>query len=255
MSEVVAIIAKAEEMLKASKDLSGVSILITAGGTREAIDPVRFIGNRSSGKMGYAVAKAAVDRGARVTLITAATQLDAPSGCRVIEVETAAQMKEAVMLEAKRADAVVMAAAVADYKPLKTQSSKLKKQSSKLGIKLHKTDDILGILGKNKGKKVLVGFSLETDKLIENSKKKLIDKNLDLVVANGPEAFDGDSSKAHLIYQNGKIENLGKVSKLNTANRILDLVKAKLSIEKDQAPTFKIANRISSASRPVSLNF
>jgi phosphopantothenoylcysteine decarboxylase/phosphopantothenate--cysteine ligase len=197
MSEVSAIIAKAEEMLKASKDLSGVSILITAGGTREAIDPVRFIGNRSSGKMGYAVARAAVDRGARVTLITASTQLDAPSGCRVIEVETAAQMKQAVMIESKRADAVVMAAAVADYKPSTKLRVKSKKLKGKVKVELQRTDDILETLGKNKGNKILIGFSLETENLIKNSKKKLINKNLDLIVANGPEAFDGDSSKVH----------------------------------------------------------
>jgi phosphopantothenoylcysteine decarboxylase/phosphopantothenate--cysteine ligase len=255
MSEVSAIIAKAEEMLKASKDLSGVSILITAGGTREAIDPVRFIGNRSSGKMGYAVARAAVDRGARVTLITASTQLDAPSGCRVIEVETAAQMKQAVMIESKRADAVVMAAAVADYKPSTKLRVKSKKLKGKVKVELQRTDDILETLGKNKGNKILIGFSLETENLIKNSKKKLINKNLDLIVANGPEAFDGDSSKVHLIYSGGKTESLGKVSKLNTANRILDLVKDKVSVDKDQVSTFKMANKSLSVSRHVSLNF
>jgi phosphopantothenoylcysteine decarboxylase/phosphopantothenate--cysteine ligase len=234
MAEVPAIIAKASEIIESSCDLKGVRILVTAGGTREAIDPVRFIGNRSSGKMGYAVARAAVDRGAQVTLITTPLQIEKPSGCRVVEVETAQQMKQAVLIEAKRADAVVMAAAVADYRPTKSQKTKLKKQNSKLKIELQKTDDILETLGKNKGKKVLVGFSLETSNLIENSKKKLTAKNLDLVVANTEEAFDKDESRVHLIYNSGRVENLGKVNKSDTANRILDFVRNNRASRKDQ---------------------
>lgn len=234
MAEVPDIIAKASEIIEFSRDLKGVRILITAGGTREAIDPVRFIGNRSSGKMGYAVARAAVDRGAQVTLITTPLQIEKPSGCRVVEVETAQQMKQAVLIEAKRSDAVIMAAAVADYRPTKAQKSKLKKQSSRLKIELQKTDDILETLGKNKGKKILVGFSLETSNLIENSKKKLTAKNLDMVVANTEEAFDKDESRVHLIYNNGKVENLGKVNKSDTANKILDFVRNNMPSRKDQ---------------------
>jgi phosphopantothenoylcysteine decarboxylase / phosphopantothenate---cysteine ligase len=224
MTDVPDIISKAALILEASKDLAGVRVLITAGGTKEAIDPVRFIGNRSSGKMGYAAARAAADRGAQVTLITTPTQLDKPSGCKMIEVETAAQMKQAVMIEAKRSDVVIMAAAVADYKPLKAQGSKIKKnvRASKLNIELKRTDDILGELGKKKGNKVLIGFSLETDDLIDNAKKKLKDKNLDFIVANGPDAFDGDSSKACFIYADGRMEKTGLASKNDIAMKIIN---------------------------------
>jgi len=224
MAEVPEIISKATEMIEAYSDLKGVRILITAGGTREAIDPVRFIGNRSSGKMGYAVARAAVDRGANVTLITTLTQIEKPSGCKVIEVETAAQMKQAVTIDAKRSDVVIMAAAVADYAPSKKSKGKIKKYSAKVKIEFKKTDDILESLGKNKGKKLLIGFSLETGRLIENSKKKLMNKNLDLVIANTEEAFDADSSRVYFIYDNGKIERTRLISKNDIAGKIIDFV-------------------------------
>ena len=236
MVEVADIISKAVEILEASKDLVGVRILVTAGGTKEAIDPVRFIGNRSSGKMGYAVARAAADRGAQVTLITTPTQLDKPSGCKMIVVETAAQMKQAVMIEAKRSDAIIMAAAVADYTPLKSQGSKIKKKDRglKLKIELKRTDDILNELGKKKGNKILIGFSLETDDLVDNAKKKLKDKNLDLIIANGIEAFDGDDSKAVLIYIDGKTEKTGPMSKNGIAVRIMDFISTKAKPRKKE---------------------
>lgn len=254
MAEVPAIIAKASEIIESSCDLKGVRILITAGGTREAIDPVRFIGNRSSGKMGYAVARAAVDRGAQVTLITTPTQIEKPSGCKVMTVETAAQMKQAVMLEAKRADAVVMAAAVADYKPSQKSKGKIKKYKSKVKIELQKTDDILGTLGEMRRRRseemkrpVLVGFSLETSNLIENSKKKLSAKNLDLVVANTEEAFDKDESRVHLIYNNGSVKNLGKVNKSDTANRILDFVRECMPARKDHINIPRVTSEASAS--------
>ena len=179
--------------------------------------------------MGYAVARAAVERGAHVTLITTPTQIEKPSNCKIIEVETAAQMKQAVIIEAKRSDAVVMAAAVADYRPVQKFKGKIKKLSSRMKIELHKTDDILENLGKNKGNKVLVGFSLETSNLIGNSKKKLTGKNLDLVVANTEEALDADSSRAYFIYDNGKIERTGLVIKSGIAGKILDFVATKFT--------------------------
>jgi phosphopantothenoylcysteine decarboxylase / phosphopantothenate---cysteine ligase len=227
MVEVPIILKRAEEIISKGKDLRGVRILVTAGGTREAIDPVRFIGNRSSGKMGYAVAKAAIDRGAVVTLITSPTQIEKPKGCKIITVETASQMKSAVLVESKRNDAVVMAAAVADYKPVQSLKSKIKKHNLKYKIELQKTEDILGILGKNKGKKILIGFALETDNLIPNAKKKLSEKNLDMIVANDESAFDGDSSKVSLIYSNGNIDKLGMANKASTAGKILDLIASK----------------------------
>jgi phosphopantothenoylcysteine decarboxylase/phosphopantothenate--cysteine ligase len=245
MTDVPVIISKATEMIEASKDLKNVRILITAGGTREAIDPVRFIGNRSSGKMGYAVARAAIDRGAHVTLITTPTQIEKPYGCKVIEVETAAQMKQAVTIEAKRSDAVVMAAAVADYRPVQKLKGKMKKLSSKVKIELHKTDDILEALGKNKNKKILIGFSLETGNLIGNSKKKLVNKNLDLVVANTEEAFDSDSSRAYFIYDDGKIERTRLVSKSDIAGKIIDFVAGKFKTQKREGSHLKLLSAAS----------
>jgi len=245
MAEVQAIISRATEIIEASKDLKGVRILITAGGTREAIDPVRFMGNRSSGKMGYAVARAAVERGAHVTLITTPTQIEKPSSCKIIEVETAAQMKQAVIIEAKRSDAVVMAAAVADYRPVQKFKGKMKKLSSKIKIELHKTDDILENLGKNKGKKVLVGFSLETSNLIGNSKKKLTGKNLDLVVANTEDAFDADSSRAYFIYDDGKIDRTRLVSKNEIAGKIMDFVAGKFKPQKREVSHLKLLSAAS----------
>jgi phosphopantothenoylcysteine decarboxylase/phosphopantothenate--cysteine ligase len=237
MVDVQVIVSNAVEALEASKDLTGVRILITAGGTREAIDPVRFIGNRSSGKMGYAAARAAVERGAHVTLVTTPTQIEKPSGCKIIEVETAAQMKQAVMIEAKRSDAVIMAAAVADYRPLKVQGSKLKKKDRGSGLKIEmkRTDDILEELGRKKGNKILIGFSLETKDLTENSRKKLEDKNLDLIVANGPEAFDVDSSRAYFIYGDGRTVETGLVSKNDIAGKIIKFVAEKLKPRKRES--------------------
>lgn len=247
MADVPVIISKVMEMLETSKDLTGVKILITAGGTKEAIDPVRFIGNRSSGKMGYAAARAAVERGAQVTLVTTPTQIEKPSGCKIIEVETAAQMKQAVMIESKRSDVVIMAAAVADYKPLKARDSKLKKKArgSGLKIELRRTDDILEELGRKKGNKILIGFSLETSNLIENSIKKLKDKNLDLIVANGPEAFDVDSSRACFIYGDGRSERTGLVSKSDIAGKIIDFVAKKLKPHKKES--FPVLSSVASS--------
>jgi len=249
MAEVPEIISKATEMIEAHRDLKGVRILITAGGTREAIDPVRFIGNRSSGKMGYAVARAAVERGANVTLITSPTQIEKPSGCKIIEVETAAQMKQAVTIDAKRSDVVIMAAAVADYRPSHKLKGKMKKLNSKVKIELYKTDDILELLGKNKGNKLLIGFSLETGRLIENSKKKLANKNLDLVIANTEKAFDADSSRAYFIYDNGKIERTRLVSKNDIAGKIIDFVAERSKPHKRENPPIKLLSAASCMQR------
>lgn len=224
MSEVADIIKKAEEILDKGKDLKGFRILVTAGGTREAIDPVRFIGNRSSGKMGYSLAEAAMGRGADVTLITTPTQMDKPSGCRVITVETAAQMEKMVNLEFRRTDAVIMAAAVADYRPFKAQALKMKKQDQRARVKIELTNnnDIIAALGRKKGSRILIGFALETEDLIANAKKKLKDKNLDMIVANSVEAFDSDNSEVTFISPDGQTKEFGRISKIDTAKNILD---------------------------------
>jgi len=223
MAEVANILKEAEEIIGRSKDLKGLHILITAGGTREAIDPVRFIANRSSGKMGYAIADEAVNRGAEVTLVTTPTNIKKPP-CKTIEVESASQMERIVNLEFKRNDVVIMAAAVADYSPVHSSKGKIKKTSSKLRVDLKKTQDILAGLGKKKGNKFLIGFALETDNLIENAKKKLLAKNLDMIVANDETAFDNEKNKATFVMPSGSLERLPLISKKELAHKILDVV-------------------------------
>ena len=149
------------------------------------------------------------------------------------------------MIEAKRSDAVVMAAAVADYRPVQKFKGKMKKLSSKVKIELHKTDDILESLGKNKGKLVLVGFSLETGNLIGNSKKKLTGKNLDLVVANTEEALDSDTSRAYFIYDDGKIERIKLASKSETAGKIIDFIAGKFKPQKREGSHLKLLSAAS----------
>ena len=213
----------------AKQDLDGKKVLITAGGTREPIDPVRFIGNRSSGKMGYALAGAARDRGAEVLLISANSSLEDPKHVDVIKVKTAGQMKEEVFKNYKEADIVIMAAAVADFRPAKESKDKIKKgQGSRVkgiaNIELERTEDILSELGKKKGGKILVGFSVESEDLIKNSEKKLKEKNLDLIVANTADAFDSDVSEAVLISKKKKILELKKQNKTSLSDLILDAI-------------------------------
>lgn len=163
--------------------MSSFSILITAGPTREKIDPVRFISNYSTGTFGYEIAREAVRRRMRVTLVSGPVALEAPQGARVIRVESASQMRSAVMREAKKADCVIMAAAVCDWRPERVSAAKIKKSGRKLNLKLAQNPDILAELGANK-KAILVGFALETENLDKNAAKKLKEKNLDIIVAN-----------------------------------------------------------------------
>jgi len=208
-----------------SGDLTGKSVVVTAGGTREPIDPVRFIGNRSSGKMGYAVAEAARDRGAEVILITAPTSLTAPAGMDVISVETAAEMKEAVVGAVAEADALIMAAAVADYQSKEVSKGKIKKGDAGLTLELVRTPDILVEV---KGSFVRVGFAAESDDLVANAQKKLEQKQLDIIVANDITAADSgfgvDTNKVTLIDKQGKVEELPLLTKREVADKILDRV-------------------------------
>jgi phosphopantothenoylcysteine decarboxylase/phosphopantothenate--cysteine ligase len=227
LPETGKIIEVIEQVLGKKKDLDGKRIVVTAGGTREPIDPVRHIGNRSSGKMGYALAEAARDRGAEVTLITAPASLPEPSGIEVIRVKTAAEMKKAVVQAVKKADALLMAAAVADYQPKTTAKSKIKKESAKsLTLELVKTPDILTEVT---GNFIKVGFAAESENLIGNAKKKLKAKQLDLIVANditqADSGFDVDTNRVTLIDKKGKIEELPLMSKREAAEKILDRVK------------------------------
>lgn len=220
MVDVKTIIKNAEEILSKGKDLKGKRILVTAGGTREALDPVRFIGNRSSGKMGYAIAQAAIDRGAKVTLITAPTALKKPK-CKVINITTAEQMAKAVRKEFKVSDVLIMAAAVADYSPVTIAKQKIKKSGDVLEVKLKRTTDILKEVGKNKGKRIVIGFALETNNMIANAKKKMKEKNLDHVIANTASAFDSNDNDVKIISSKGKIISV-KGEKSKVANGMLD---------------------------------
>ena len=205
------------------KDLRGKRILVTAGPTFEDIDPVRFIGNRSSGKMGYSIAKAAYLRGAEVTLISGPSPESAYPEIKKIDVRSSQEMKNAVTDELKQNDILVMASAVADYKPAKASSKKIKKDSKITEIKLSPTDDILASI--NKDKKIVVGFALETDNEIANAKKKLQDKKLDLIVLNSlkdkQSGFEFDTNKITILKKAGKSIKLPLMSKFQAANKIL----------------------------------
>jgi len=224
LAELDKIIAAIEGALGARADLAGKNLVVTAGGTREPIDPVRYIGNPSSGKMGYALAEAARDRGAKVTLITASS-LPEPDGITVVPVDTAAQMKRAVDKATAKADALLMAAAVADYQPKTKAKSKIKKESPNLTLELVRTPDILGEV---KGNFIKVGFAAESEDLVANARKKLARKKLDLIVANDitdkKSGFGVDTNKVTLIDKKGKAESLPLMSKREVADKILDRV-------------------------------
>lgn len=206
------------------KDMKGLKVCVTAGPTREAIDPVRFISNRSTGKMGYALAENAVQRGAEVTLISGPVNLPDVPFANMVRVETARQMYEAVMSEAQSADIIVKAAAVADYRPSDPAAEKIKKKDGDMSIKLERTDDIIGTLGANKTKGLyLCGFSMETENMLENSAAKLKKKNLDMIVANNLKVdgagFGTDTNVVTLITSEGA-EELPIMSKKEVAEEI-----------------------------------
>lgn len=214
-----------------TKDLAGKKVLVTAGATREAIDPVRFITNHSSGKMGIAIAKAAALRGADVTLVKAHTDIDAPMFVNVVPVTSAEDMFDAVTKLAPEQDIIIKAAAVSDYTPLVKAESKLKKSDSEMSIELGRTKDILKHLGENKKDgQFICGFSMETDNVIENSKAKLTKKNCDMICANSLRTegagFGVDTNVITLITKDGEAE-LPMMSKDEAAHRILDeIIKA-----------------------------
>ena len=209
------------QILGREGDLAGKDVVVTAGGTQESIDPVRCITNRSSGKMGYALAEAARDRGARVTLITAPASLGRPVGVEIIDVRTAQEMHQAVRDAVLQADVLIMAAAVADYRPASAAKDKIKKKGAGLTLELELTTDILGSV---KGDFLKVGFAAESSDLIENAKQKLQQKGLDLIVANDISGFGADSSQVTIIDREGKVENVPLLTKKEVADRILDKV-------------------------------
>ena len=210
-------------------DLAGRTVVVSAGGTQEPIDPVRVISNNSSGKMGYALAEAARDRGAKAILITAPTSLPDPPLVKVIQIQTAQQMCDAVLSQLEGADALIMAAAVADYRPVTAAEQKIKKSRQELTIDLTKTTDILEA---STGKFVKVGFSAESENLIANASEKVQRKSLDLIVANDitdPDSgFGRDTNRVVLIDGDLQVEELPVLSKYEVSNRILDRVRAML---------------------------
>lgn len=214
------------------KDMAGKKVLVTAGPTMEAIDPVRFISNHSTGKMGYAIARIAMQRGAEVTLVTGPTHLEAPPFVRAIPVTSAQDMFEAVASNAKEQDIIIKSAAVADYTPVSVANEKIKKMDGDSQISLKRTTDILKYLGENRTKEqFLCGFSMETENMLENSKKKIAKKNLDMVVANNLKVegagFGVDTNVVTLITKED-VKELPRMTKEEVAIAILDTIRKKM---------------------------
>lgn len=217
------------------KDMTGIKLLVTAGPTRERIDPVRYISNHSTGKMGYAIARTAMMRGAEVTLVTGKTSLAPPMGIHTISVESAQDMADAVKASAAEQDIIIKAAAVADYRPKYVADQKVKKKDEDMSIALERTEDILGFLGAHKEKgQFLCGFSMETENMIENSHAKLVRKNLDLIVANNLKqegaGFGTDTNIVTLLSKEDTIQ-LPIMSKEDVANELLNYIMTKRSAE------------------------
>ena len=226
LADTEQILAVIRQVLGRKGDLKGKRVVVTAGGTQEPIDPVRHIGNRSSGKMGYALAEAARDRGAEVTLISAPTALPDPAGVETVRVQTALQMREAVLNAVTKADVLIMSAAVADYRPVSASKTKLKKESSpRITLELTRNPDILSEVT---GDLIKVGFAAESENLIQNAVAKLKAKNLDLIVANDITAadsgFDADTNKVVLIDRQGNKVELPLLPKPEVAHKIIDKV-------------------------------
>ena len=223
-----AIVAAVRETLEVKRDLRGETVLVTAGPTCEDLDPVRYLTNRSSGKMGYAVAETAAKRGARVLLVSGPTALETPAGVERLDVRSAEDMYRAVKDRFSEATIAILAAAVADYRPARRHSEKIKKEDAALAIALERTTDILAAIAGNKGQRMVVGFAAETERVAENARKKLAAKNADLIVANDVTAegagFDRDTNIVTLFSSDGRDLALPKLSKSEVAQRIFDEV-------------------------------
>jgi phosphopantothenoylcysteine decarboxylase/phosphopantothenate--cysteine ligase len=229
LADPEAILAAAEAAL-APKDLAGCRLLVTAGPTREEIDPVRYLSNYSSGKMGYAIAAAGARRGAEVVLVSGPTSLAEPHGVNRVQVDSAAQMHRAVFDHLEPSDVIIKAAAVADFRVAERAEQKLKKTAEELTLTLEKTPDILADLGRNKGQRILVGFAAETEKLLEHASDKLRRKHLDLIVANdvsrSDAGFNVDTNAVRILATDGSVEELALMRKTEVADRILDRIVA-----------------------------
>ncbi len=228
LAEPENIIEHINQYLLNKASLKGKKVLISAGPTYEAIDPVRFIGNHSSGKMGFSLSKIAIERGAEVTLVSGPVDLDTPQGVNRINVKSAHQMFNEMKAAYNSVDIVIMAAAVADYTIVNPEDEKIKKKDQSFEIKLEKTIDILKYLGENKKRQILVGFALETENELINAKEKLKKKNLDAIILNSLKdkgaGFGTDTNKITIIPQNNKIVSFELKEKLKVAEDILDFI-------------------------------
>lgn len=230
-----AVMAVALDRGSAKRDLEGETVLVTAGPTQEPLDPVRYLSNRSSGKMGYALAAAAAERGARVILVSGPVTLAPPSNVELIPVRTAIEMRKAVMDHLEQATMIIKAAAVADYHRANPPQQKVKKTAARLSLELDPTPDILAEAGRKKGDRLLVGFAAETQNLIDEARRKLESKNCDMVVANLVSekgiGFESDENEVTLVLRTGEIIPVARASKPVIANRIFDeMIKLRLAL-------------------------
>ncbi|MEW6226993.1 MAG: bifunctional phosphopantothenoylcysteine decarboxylase/phosphopantothenate--cysteine ligase CoaBC [Bacillota bacterium] len=239
MPEPEEIVREIEGILLPVQDLAGTTVIVTAGPTEEPLDPVRHITNRSSGKMGYALAEAARDRAARTILVSGPCILPEPRGVEVVRVRTAREMLDAVMGRLEGADVVIGAAAPADWRPEIIAPRKIKKEGDMISIKLVKCDDIIGEAGKRKGRRIVVGFAAETHDLVEHAASKLAAKNLDFIVANDVttpgSGFGSDFNEVKILHANGRREALPLMPKRDLANEILDRVAALLAARRQDS--------------------
>ena len=228
LASVEAIVAKALDVLGIRQDLNHEVVLVTAGPTREAIDPVRFLSNRSSGKMGYALAEAAFRRGARTILVSGPTALHPPEGVEYVPVISAAEMRDAVLARLPETSVVVKAAAVADYRPARVAAQKIRSKAKEISLALEPTADILAEIAPHKGNRIIVGFAAETENLRDSARAKLESKRLDLIVANDVTAegngFDSDYNTVLILGRNGLERPLPRLRKIDVANEILNEV-------------------------------
>jgi phosphopantothenoylcysteine decarboxylase/phosphopantothenate--cysteine ligase len=230
LAEPEEIVRRVEARLAASRDLEGLRLLVSAGPTAEPLDPVRVLTNRSSGKMGFRIAERARERGARVLLVSGPSAEPEPHGVETVRVQTAAQMKDAILARLEGVDVVVMAAAVADYRPEVEAPQKIKKDEKPLTLRLVRTDDILmAVAGARRKEQTIVGFAAETESLEGNAREKLAKKKLDLIVANDVSrpgsGFEVDTNEATLFRADGGVRKLPLMTKLALANEILDEIR------------------------------
>jgi phosphopantothenoylcysteine decarboxylase/phosphopantothenate--cysteine ligase len=226
MADPLRIAEYVDSLKRQKKDLEGEVFLITAGPTQEPLDPVRYISNRSSGKMGYALAAAAAKRGARVILISGPVSIPAPRGVELVPVRTAAEMRKAVMEHLEESSIIIKSAAVADYYLADVPRQKLKKTAARFSLELEPTPDILAEVGQRKGDRLLIGFAAETQNLLEEARRKMVSKHCDMLVANLVNqeglGFESDRNEVEIITRSGPAIHVGPADKTEVAERILD---------------------------------